>query len=57
MSFEFGVVTCKLGALYFYSNSVQVKNFVHQTPNELKVRKLAVNLSKITYKRKTIIKM
>ena len=37
--FASGGVTCKLGALCFYSSSVQVDSFVLRNPPERKARK------------------
>ena len=37
--FALGGVTCKLGALCFYSSSVQVHSFVLRNPPERKARK------------------
>ena len=37
--FASGGVTCKLGALCFYSNLVQVDSFVLRNPPERKARK------------------
>jgi hypothetical protein len=37
--FASGGVTCKLGALCFYSSSVQVDSFVLRIPPERKARK------------------
>ncbi len=38
MGFASGGVTCKLGALCFYSSSVLVDNFVLRNPPERKAR-------------------
>ena len=38
MGFASGGVTCKLGALYFYSSSVQVDSFVLRNPHEHQAR-------------------
>jgi hypothetical protein len=38
-SFASGGVTCKLGALCFYSSVVLVDSFVHLNPPERKARK------------------
>jgi len=49
--FASGGVTCKLGALCFYSSSVQVDSFVLRNPPERKARKRqAVKKSIIFYK-------
>ncbi|MFM7854502.1 MAG: hypothetical protein ACKO96_21905 [Flammeovirgaceae bacterium] len=40
--FASGGVTCKLGALCFYSNSVQVDSLVLRNPPERKARKRCV---------------
>ena len=40
--FASGGVTCKLGALCFYSSSVQVDSFVLRNPPERKARKRCV---------------
>ena len=40
--FASGGVTCKLGALCFYSSSVQVESFVLRNPPERKARKRCV---------------
>ena len=37
--FASGWVTCKLGALYFYSSSVQADSFVLRNPPERKAQK------------------
>jgi len=36
--FASGGLTCKLGALYFYSSAVQVDSFVLRNPPKCKVR-------------------
>jgi hypothetical protein len=38
--FASGGLTCKLGAMCFYSSSVQVDSFVLRNPPERKARKL-----------------
>ena len=40
--FASGGLTCKLGALCFYSSSVQVDSFVLRNPPERKARKRCV---------------
>ncbi len=39
MGFASGGVTCKLGALYFHSSSVQIDSFVLRNPPERKAPK------------------
>jgi len=46
--FASGGVTCKLGALCFYSSSVQVDSFVLRNPPERKARKRCASAKKKT---------
>ena len=45
--FASGGVTCKLGALYFYSSSVQVNSFGLRNPPERKARNRTLNADRM----------
>jgi hypothetical protein len=55
MGFASGGVTCKLGAMCFYSSSVLVDSFVLRNPPERKARKRCMPLKKQDMNKETVL--